>query len=113
MYKNGKKTLSEGNYLNFSDNTGREVARFNRPFKMTCRCCTCYMPCCLQEMEITASGTTIGWILQKQDFCNPVFQVCDADKQVVLEIKGPVCAISCCNDINFEVIDTSGVELKL
>ena len=56
-------------------------------------------------MEITASGTTIGWILQKQDFCNPVFQVCDADKQVVLEIKGPVCAISCCNDINFEVIE--------
>ena len=54
-------------------------------------------------MEITASGTTIGWILQKQDMCNPVFQICDAEKKVVLEIKGPVCAISCCNDINFEV----------
>ena len=54
-------------------------------------------------MEITASGTTFGWIQQKQDFCNTVLHVCDADKQVVLEIKGPVCAISCCNDINFEV----------
>ena len=86
------------------DNNGREVARFNRPFKMTCRCCTCYCPCCLQEMEITASGTTVGYILQKQDFCNPVFQICDSDKKVVLEIKGPVCAISCCGDINFEVL---------
>ena len=61
------------------------------------------MPCCLQEMEITASGTTIGWILQKADFCNPVYQVCDANKQVVLQIKGPVCAISCCGDIDFQV----------
>ena len=86
------------------DNNGREVARFNRPFKTTCRCCTCYCPCCLQEMEITASGTTVGYILQKQDFCNPVFQICDSDKKVVLEIKGPVCAISCCGDINFEVL---------
>ena len=54
-------------------------------------------------MEITASGTTIGWILQKADLCNPVYQICDADKQVVLQIKGPVCAISCCGDIDFEV----------
>jgi len=86
------------------DNNGREVARFNRPFKTTCRCCTCYCPCCLQEMEITASGSTVGYILQKQDFCNPVFQICDSDKKVVLEIKGPVCVISCCGDINFEVL---------
>ena len=63
------------------------------------------MPCCLQEMEITARGITIGWILQKADFCNPVFQVCDADKQVVLEIKGPICAFSCCcSDVKFEVL---------
>ena len=86
-----------------SDNTGREVARFQRPFKLTCRCCTCYCPCCLQEMEITASGNVVGYILQKQDFCNPKFQICDADKKVVLELKGPVCAISCCNDIDFQV----------
>ena len=93
------------NFLLFIlDNNGREVARFNRPFKTTCRCCTCYCPCCLQEMEITASGSTVGYILQKQDFCNPVFQICDSDKKVVLEIKGPVCVISCCGDINFEVL---------
>jgi len=94
-----------------TDNNGREVARFNRPFKLTCRCCTCYCPCCLQEMEITASGTTVGYILQKQDFCNPVFQICDSDKKVVLEIKGPVCAISCCGDINFEVLTNDGSEV--
>jgi len=87
-----------------SDNTGREVARFHRPFKLTCRCCTCYCPCCLQEMEITASGQVVGYILQKQDFCNPKFQICDADKKVLLELKGPVCVFSCfCNDIDFDV----------
>ena len=91
------------NYFFISDNTGREVARFQRPFKLTCRCFTCYCPCCLQEMEITASGQVVGYILQKQDCCNPRFQICDADKKVVLELKGPVCAISCCNDIDFDV----------
>lgn len=79
------------------------MARFHRPFKLTCRCCFCYSPCCLQEMEITASGQVVGYILQKQDCCNPVFQICDANKKAVLEIKGPMCAISCCNDINFDV----------
>ena len=104
LYRLHTKLSSRRNAdLVFLDNTGREVARFNRPFKLTCRCFTCYIPCCLQEMEITASGTTIGWILQKADLCNPVYQICDADKQVVLQIKGPVCAISCCGDIDFEV----------
>ena len=55
-------------------------------------------------MEITASGQVVGYILQKQDFCNPKFQICDADKKVLLELKGPVCVFSCCcNDIDFDV----------
>ena len=41
-------------------------------------------------MEITASGQVVGYILQKQDCCNPVFQICDANKKAVLEIKGPI-----------------------
>ena len=95
-------------YYSLSDNTGREVARFHRPFKLTCRCCTCYCPCCLQEMEITASGQVVGYILQKQDFCKPKFQICDADKKVLLELKGPVCVFSCCcNDIDFDVRATN------
>ena len=49
-----------------SDNNGAEVARFHRPFKTTCRCFTCFCPCCLQEMEITSGGAVIGYIIQIQ-----------------------------------------------
>ena len=45
------------------------------------------------KMEITAAGATIGYILQKRDNKNPIFQICDAEKTVVLEIKGPACMI--------------------
>ena len=55
-------SLSTVPNYSLSDNTGREVARFHRPFKLTCRCCTCYCPCCLQEMEITASGQVVGYM---------------------------------------------------
>ena len=44
-------------------------------------------------MEITAAGATIGYILQKRDNKNPIFHLCDAEKTVVLEIKGPACMI--------------------
>ena len=86
-----------------TDNQGMEVARFMRPFKCTVRCCTCYCPCQLQEMEVTAAGQTVGSIQQKWDACNPIYKILDAQGEQVLEIKGPVCAISCCADINFEV----------
>ena len=55
-------------------------------------------------MEITASGQVVGYILQKQDFCHPKFQICDADKKVLLELQGPVCVFTCCcNDVEFDV----------
>ena len=50
----------------YLDNNGAEVARFHRPFKTTCRCFTCFCPCCLQEMEITSGGAIIGYIIQIQ-----------------------------------------------
>ena len=86
-----------------TDNMGQEVVRFVRPFKCTCRCFTCYLPCQLQEMDVVASGQTIGSLRQKFDCCNPIFEVCDSSGTCVLTIKGPVCVISCCSDINFEV----------
>ena len=50
----------------YLDNNGAEVAKFHRPFKTTCRCFTCFCPCCLQEMEITSGGAIIGYIIQIQ-----------------------------------------------
>ena len=55
-------------------------------------------------MEITCSGVIIGHIKQKCH-CFPVFQICDPDENIVLEIKGPLCPISCCGNVDFEVSD--------
>ena len=55
------------------DNNGAEVARFHRPFKTTCRCFTCFCPCCLQEMEITSGGAIIGYIIQIQAHGSIIF----------------------------------------
>ena len=60
-------------------------------------------------MEITAAGATIGYIRQKQDCTNPIFQICDASNTAVLEVKGPACIIQCCNDVHFEVLAISNV----
>lgn len=90
------------------DNSSQEVARFRRPFKCTGRCFICWCPCQLQEMEITAGGVVIGKIQQIWDIKSPIYNICDAQGQTVLKIVGPVCAVSCCNDINFEVMTTDG-----
>ena len=66
-------------------------------------------------MEITTSSLTIGHIKQKCH-CYPVFQVCDSNENTVLEIKGPVCPISCFGNVDFEVIlhplDFSGLHRR-
>ena len=61
------------------------------------------MPCCLQNMKITSSSFTIGHIKQKCH-CYPVFQICDPDENIALQIKGPVFPIYCFGNVDFEVI---------
>ena len=91
------------------DHSQREMARFKRPFKCTARCCQlCWLPCQLQQMEVTADGVTIGSIEQQWDCTLPIYNICDDKGEPVLQIKGPVCAISCCADINFEVLTMEG-----
>lgn len=45
----------------------------------------------------------MGKIKQRADCTEPVFSVCDASGEEILKVKGPVCVISCCGDIDFEV----------
>jgi len=94
-----------------TDNMGQEVARFERPFNCTCRCCLCYLPCQLQEMDILASGQVVGKIKQRADCTEPVFSICDASGEEILKVKGPVCVISCCGDIDFEVLTKDGQQI--
>ena len=45
----------------------------------------------------------MGKIKQRADCTKPVFSVCDASGEEILKVEGPVCVISCCGDIDFEV----------
>ena len=90
--------------------TGKQVVKFVRPFKCTCRCCLCFCPCCLQLIEVQAGGETIGYVKQLSG-CKPTFHILNANVEKILELVGPVCACSCCKDIPFEVKSNDGTKI--
>jgi len=92
-------------------NDSQEVIRLERPFKCTGRCCICWCPCQLQEMDVVAGGQIIGKIRQIWDWKAPIYNICDASGNPVLQIRGPVCAVSCCKDINFDVTTSDGASV--
>uniref|UniRef100_T1JZ60 Phospholipid scramblase n=1 Tax=Tetranychus urticae TaxID=32264 RepID=T1JZ60_TETUR len=57
--------------------------------KITLGCQSCWCPCCLQSVEVTASGTLCGFIKQSWSPFLPKFRICDATGKTVLLIKGP------------------------
>ncbi|TRY81549.1 hypothetical protein DNTS_012077 [Danionella cerebrum] len=94
--------------LEIKDHTDQEVIHLSRPF----RCQTCCFPCCLQELEVQAPpGNTIGYIKQDWHIIRPMFSLYDMTKTKVMSIKGPVCAIQCCGDVEFNVMDNDGREI--
>jgi len=87
--------------MTIKDNNDQEVIHLSRPLA----CQSCFFPCCLQEMEVSSPpGTTIGWIKQEWTCLTPKFSVCDADGNVVLVIKGPLCTFSLCGDVRFKIM---------
>ncbi|XP_056602423.1 phospholipid scramblase 1 [Triplophysa dalaica] len=91
--------------LKITDNMDQEVIHLVRPFRCTSCCC----PCCLQEMEVQAPpGNTIGYISQDWHMFKPKFSIYDMSKIKVLSIEGPLCAISCCGDVDFEIHGKDG-----
>uniref|UniRef100_A0A671M0R9 Phospholipid scramblase n=1 Tax=Sinocyclocheilus anshuiensis TaxID=1608454 RepID=A0A671M0R9_9TELE len=91
--------------LQIKDNFDQEVIHLIRPY----RCTTCCFPCCLQEMEVQAPpGNTIGYIKQDWHMFKPKFSIYDMSKTKVLSIEGPLCAISCCGDVDFDVTGKDG-----
>nr|XP_055055001.1 phospholipid scramblase 1 isoform X2 [Misgurnus anguillicaudatus] len=91
--------------LKIKNNMDREVMHLIRPFRCTSCCCPCY----LQEMEVQAPpGNTIGYISQDWHMFKPKFSIYDMSKTKVLSIEGPLCAISCCGDVDFEVQGKDG-----
>jgi len=93
--------------MKITDNTGAECLRIVRPI----RCDTCCFPCCLQKMEVLHHGTLMGTIEQKWHPFVPKFDICDGDGNTVLQMKGPVCSLSCCRDINYPITSLDGTEV--
>lgn len=76
-----------------------EIIRFHRPLA----CQLCCFPCCLQSIDITASGEYLGAVEQEWTLINPNFRVKNHNNEVVLRIEGKCCQCRCCADINFDV----------
>ncbi|XP_049297256.1 phospholipid scramblase 1-like isoform X5 [Anopheles funestus] len=90
------------------DTFQNEVLHFNRPL----RCSSCWFPCCLQTMEVTAPpGNVIGYVEQDWSILTPQFSIKDQNGDTVLKISGPFCTFSICGDVEFEVLSTNGTQV--
>ncbi|XP_053677297.1 phospholipid scramblase 2-like isoform X1 [Anopheles nili] len=90
------------------DTFQNEVLHFNRPL----RCSSCWFPCCLQTMEVTAPpGNVIGYVEQNWSILTPQFSIKDQNGETVLKISGPFCTFSICGDVEFEVLATNGTQV--
>ncbi|XP_015784201.1 phospholipid scramblase 1-like [Tetranychus urticae] len=90
--------------MKITDNEEREVINLYRPLRCQGRC----FPCCLQSMQVTASGVVCGYIEQTWSLIGPKFKVCDSSGETVLRIEGPFCTFSFCGDVEFKVLSRDG-----
>ncbi|XP_053682934.1 phospholipid scramblase 1-like isoform X2 [Sabethes cyaneus] len=85
-----------------------EVLHFNRPL----RCQSCWFPCCLQTMEVSAPpGNVIGTVEQDWSIFTPQFSIKDQSGNTVLRIEGPFCTFSICGDVEFKVVTNEGSQV--
>ncbi|XP_058466516.1 phospholipid scramblase 2 isoform X2 [Malaya genurostris] len=85
-----------------------EVLHFNRPL----RCQSCWFPCCLQTMEVSAPpGNVIGTVEQDWSIFTPQFSIKDQAGSTVLKIEGPCCTFSICGDVEFKVVTNDGSQV--
>ncbi|XP_058838951.1 phospholipid scramblase 2 isoform X2 [Topomyia yanbarensis] len=85
-----------------------EVLHFNRPL----RCQSCWFPCCLQTMEVSAPpGNVIGTVEQDWSIFTPQFSIKDQTGSTVLKIEGPCCTFSICGDVEFKVVTNDGSQV--
>ena len=95
--------------LEFYDFEGKEVIHCNRPLN----CSTCCFPCCLQKMVVESpiSGEVLGSIHQNWHPFVPCFSIFNGsgkNLKPVLKIEGPLCAVSCCGDVEFVIKTLDG-----
>lgn len=91
--------------MKIQDGYGYEVIHLVRPFA----CGSCCYPCCLQSIEVQAPpGNVVGTVEQEWSLIIPQYKVKDASGNVVLRIEGPCCTVSCCGDVEFQILSADG-----
>lgn len=90
--------------MRMMDSNQREVIHVSRPL----RCESCFFPCCLQKIEVSASGSIIGYVEQRWSILYPSFVILNEARDVVLRIEGPICTFSICGDVEFKVLSRDG-----
>lgn len=86
--------------MKIMDAQKNQVIHMNRPLA----CSTCWFPCCLQSMEVSAPpGNVIGRVEQEWSLCFPSFAIKNHMGESVLRIEGPLCTFSLCGDVEFKV----------
>lgn len=89
--------------MKIMDTYKNQVIHMNRPLA----CSTCWFPCCLQSMEVSAPpGNVIGRVEQEWSLCYPSFAIKNHSGETVLRIEGPICTFSICGDVEFKVNST-------
>lgn len=57
-----------------------------------------------QKIEVYLhDGKLAGTVEQTWSFCTPKFDIKDANGVTILKVKGPICTLKCCSDVNFKV----------
>ncbi|KAL1492986.1 hypothetical protein ABEB36_011136 [Hypothenemus hampei] len=87
------------------DNYRNEVIHLNRLLA----CDSCCFPCCLQKMEVSSPpGVLVGTVEQQWSLCCPSFAIKNTSGDTVLKIEGPLCTMSICGDVEFEILSGDG-----
>ncbi|XP_063698103.1 uncharacterized protein LOC134829041 [Culicoides brevitarsis] len=92
--------------MKIKDAQDREIIHLSRPL----RCDSCFCPCFLQVMEVSAPpGNIIGTVEQNWSIFGPQFSIKNQTGDTVMKIEGPCLTTSCCfNDVKFKLMTLDG-----
>ncbi|KAL5014434.1 hypothetical protein ScPMuIL_008704 [Solemya velum] len=86
--------------IHITDNMGQELIRVTREFKCCAGCSWCAsVDACAHEITVEAPpGQVVGYVKQQQSSWAPYYHIMNANHEMVLSVKGPMCIVSgpCC-----------------
>jgi len=101
-----------GNIRNLSmtiqDQTQKTVIEIDRPLKCMGLCCQCAYPKCTQELSVKVEGGSLGSVEERPTWWYQVIYLYDATGNKVLKVRGRSAFTFCCDDVEFQVLDTDG-----